>query len=173
MRVTSSSKIACERSNSACFGLLFCLCADLLRPVDPLAVAVLSRRHPSNSQPEGADPVARVTYVAALIGDLEDFVGEVFKLTCTRENVPAAKFLIASEPAAYRGFGRHPRVRTDGPKAFNGSVKLSGMLKSICPIFKKYPEADEPQPERRLEIIFFLRPWSSDRRELRPLPRDG
>jgi hypothetical protein len=30
-----------------------------------LAVAVLSRRHPSYSQPEGADPVARVTYVAA------------------------------------------------------------------------------------------------------------
>ena len=81
--------------------------------------------------------MARVTYVAALIGDLEDFVGEVFKLTCTRENVPAAKFLIASEPAAYRGFGRHPRVRTDGPKAFNGSVKLSGMLKSICPIYSR------------------------------------
>jgi len=32
-------------------------------------------------------------------GDLEDFVGEVFKLTCPRESVPAAKFLIASEPA--------------------------------------------------------------------------
>ena len=31
-------------------------------------------RHPSHSQPEGADPVARVTYVAALIGDLEDFL---------------------------------------------------------------------------------------------------
>jgi hypothetical protein len=26
--------------------------------------------------------VARVTYVAAVIGDLEDFVGEVFNLTC-------------------------------------------------------------------------------------------
>jgi len=35
-----------------------------------------------------------------------------------RESVPAAKFLIASEPAAYCGFRRHPGVRTDGPKAF-------------------------------------------------------
>jgi hypothetical protein len=42
-----------------------------------LAVAILSRRHPSNSQPEGANPVARVMYVAAVIGDLEHFVGEV------------------------------------------------------------------------------------------------
>jgi hypothetical protein len=29
-----------------------------------------ARRHPSYSQPKGADPVARVTYVAAVIGDL-------------------------------------------------------------------------------------------------------
>ena len=59
-----------------------------------------------------------MTYVAAVIDDLEDFVGEIFNLPCPRQSVPAAKFLIASEPAAYRGFGRHPRVRTDGPKAF-------------------------------------------------------
>jgi hypothetical protein len=59
-----------------------------------------------------------VTYVAAVIGDLEHFVGEIFNLPCPRQSVPAAKFLIASEPAAYRGFRRHPGVRTDGPKAF-------------------------------------------------------
>ena len=39
--------------------------------------------------------MARVTYVAAVIGDLEHLVGEVFNLTCPRESVPAAKFLIA------------------------------------------------------------------------------
>jgi hypothetical protein len=64
------------------------------------------------------DPVTRVTYVAAVIGDLEHFVGEVLNLKCPRESVPAAKFLIASEPAAYCGFRRHPGVRTDGPKTF-------------------------------------------------------
>jgi len=62
--------------------------------------------------------VARVTYVAAVIGNLEHFVGEVLNLKCPRESVPAAKFLIASEPAAYRGFRRHPGVLTDGPKTF-------------------------------------------------------
>ena len=35
-----------------------------------LALHEEPRAHPSHSQPEGADPVARVTYVAALIGDL-------------------------------------------------------------------------------------------------------
>ena len=62
--------------------------------------------------------MARVTYVAVVIGDLEHFVGEVLNLKCPRESVPAAKFLIASEPAAYCGFRRHPGVRTDGPKTF-------------------------------------------------------
>jgi hypothetical protein len=62
--------------------------------------------------------VARVTYVAAVIGNLEHFVGEVLNLKYPRESVLAAKFLIASEPAAYCGFRRHPGVRTDGPKTF-------------------------------------------------------
>ena len=45
-----------------------------------------------------------MTYVAAVIDDLEDFVGEIFNLPCPRQSVPAAKFLIASEPAAYVAF---------------------------------------------------------------------
>jgi hypothetical protein len=62
--------------------------------------------------------MARGTHVAAVIGDLEHFVGEVLKLTCPRQSVPAAKFLMASEPTAYCGLRRHPGARTDGPKAF-------------------------------------------------------
>jgi hypothetical protein len=39
---------------------------------------------------------------------LDDFEGEVFRLTLARESVRAAKFLIAGEPAEHRGFGRIP-----------------------------------------------------------------
>ena len=54
----------------------------------------------------------------AVVGDLEDFEGEVFRLTLARESIRLAKFLIAGEPAEHRGFGRHPGVGTDRPKAF-------------------------------------------------------
>jgi len=49
----------------------------------------------------------------AVVGDLEDFLGEVFRLTLACEGIRAPKFLIAGEPAEYRGFGRHPGVGTD------------------------------------------------------------
>jgi hypothetical protein len=76
-------------------------------------------------------------YVAAVIDDLEDFVGEIFNLPCPRQSVPAAKFLIASEPAAYRGFRRHPGVRTDGPKAFTveepkAVAQTTGWSSAVC-----------------------------------------
>src|SRR4029077_3707449 len=63
---------------------------------------------------------AGLLYVVAttVVGDLEDFVGEVIRLTLACEGIRAAKFLIAGEPAEYRGFGRHPWVGTDGPQAF-------------------------------------------------------
>jgi hypothetical protein len=58
--------------------------------------------------------VARVTYVAAVIGNLEHFVSEVLNLTCPREGVPAAKFRMASEPAAYRGFSLTRPPKSNG-----------------------------------------------------------
>ncbi len=78
-----------------------------------------------------ADPEAGVTYVAAFVGDLEAFVGEIFYLTLARGGVPAAKFLIASEPAAYRGFGRHPGVRTDCPKAFTVDDPVADLFSDL------------------------------------------
>jgi hypothetical protein len=44
--------------------------------------------------------------------------GEVFSVTLARESVRAAKFLIAGEPAEYRGSGRHRGIGADGPEAF-------------------------------------------------------
>jgi hypothetical protein len=43
----------------------------------------------------------------AVVGDLEDFEGEVFRLTRAREGIRLAKFLIAGKPPKYRGSGRH------------------------------------------------------------------
>jgi hypothetical protein len=103
-----------------------------------LSVAVLSRRPPGHHPFEGLDLEALAGDVllikdpahfaidsgllnvvaTAVIGDLEDFVGEVFRLTLAGEGIRAAKFLVAGEPAEYRGFGRHPWVGTDGPQAF-------------------------------------------------------
>jgi hypothetical protein len=42
---------------------------------------------------------------AAVVGDFEDFVSEVFRLTLARENIQLAKFLIVGEPTEYRGSG--------------------------------------------------------------------
>jgi IS66 Orf2 like protein len=60
---------------------------------------------------------------AAVVCDLEDFVSEVFRLTLARENIELAKFLIAGEPAEYRGSGRHtPRLRySRAPSSIEGS----------------------------------------------------
>jgi hypothetical protein len=55
---------------------------------------------------------------AAVVGDLEDFVSEVFRLTLARQSIQLAKFLIAGEPAEYRGSGRHRGIGADGPQAF-------------------------------------------------------
>ena len=65
------------------------------------------------------------TYVVAtaVVGDLEDFVGEVFRLTLACEGIRATKFPIAGEPAKHRGFGRHPWVGTDRPKSLSGNIK--------------------------------------------------
>jgi hypothetical protein len=65
--------------------------------------AVFPGCHPARRQLEGTDPAAGVTYVAEAVSDLEDCADKVFRLAFARDNVPAAKFLIASEPAAYRG----------------------------------------------------------------------
>jgi hypothetical protein len=54
---------------------------------------------------------------AAVGGDREGFEGEVFSVTLARESIRAAKFLIAGEPAEYRGSGRHRGIGTDGPQA--------------------------------------------------------
>jgi hypothetical protein len=62
--------------------------------------------------------------VAAVVGDLEDFVSEVFRLTLARKNIQVAKFLIASEPAEYRGSSRHRGIGTDGPQAFTWRSEL-------------------------------------------------
>ena len=83
-----------------------------------LAFAVFPGCHPARRQLEDTDPAAGVTYVAAAVSDLEDFEAEAFSLTLARESVPAAKFLIVGEPAAYRGFGRHRGISADGPEAF-------------------------------------------------------
>jgi hypothetical protein len=103
-----------------------------------LAVAVLSERHAGQHPIERLDLEALAGEVllikdpghfaigsslldvvaTAVVGDLEDFEGEVFRLTRARESVRAAKFLIAGEPAEHRGFGRHPGVGADRPKAF-------------------------------------------------------
>ena len=53
---------------------------------------------------------------AAVGGDREGFQGEVFSVTLARESVRAAKFLIAGEPAEYRGSGRHRGIGADGPR---------------------------------------------------------
>jgi hypothetical protein len=55
---------------------------------------------------------------AAVGGDREGFEGEVFSVTLARESVRAAKFLIAGEPAEYRGSGRHRGIGTNDPEAF-------------------------------------------------------
>ena len=87
-----------------------------------LSVAVLSRRHPGHDPFERLDLEALAVDVllikdpghfsinsgllyvvaTAVVGDLEDFVGEVFRLTLACEGIRAAKFLIAGEPAEYR-----------------------------------------------------------------------
>jgi len=89
-----------------------------------LTVAIPSSRHPGHDRFEGFDLEALageillikdpghfaidsdLFYVvaAAVVGDREDFEGEVFSLTPARESVRAAKFLIAGEPAEYRSF---------------------------------------------------------------------
>jgi len=62
---------------------------------------------------------------AAVAGDREGFQGEVFSVTLARESVRAAKFLIAGEPAEYRGSGRHRGIGTDGPEAFTVEEPLA------------------------------------------------
>jgi hypothetical protein len=95
------------------------------------AVAVLSRRHPARRQFEETDPAAGVTYVAAAVSDLEDCVGKVFRLTLARESVRAAKFLIAGEPAEYRGSGRHPGVCTDCSEALTIDEPLADRISDL------------------------------------------
>ena len=107
-------------------------------PTVGLLIAVLFGRHPGQDRFEGIDLEALAGEIllikdpshfavdsglfhvvaAAVVDDREDFEGEVFNLTPARESVRAAKFLIASEPAAYRGFGRHRGIGADGPETF-------------------------------------------------------
>ncbi len=56
--------------------------------------------------------------VAGVVDDFQHLVHQVFDLTLARDGVRAAKFLMAGEPAEYRGSGRHRGIGTDGPKAF-------------------------------------------------------
>ena len=90
-----------------------------------LLVAVPSGRHPGQDPIEGRNPEALVGEVllikdpghfaigsglfyvvaAAVVGDLEDFVGEVFRLTLARENIQVAKFLIV----VFRSHQRIPK----------------------------------------------------------------
>jgi hypothetical protein len=52
------------------------------------------------------------------IDQINPSLEQVFRPTAAREDVTAAKFLIAREPTAYRGFGRHQGISTDGPETF-------------------------------------------------------
>ena len=99
-----------------------------------LRVAVLSRRHPGQDHFAGLNSEALAGEVllikdqghfaidsgrlyvvtAAVVGDREGFEGEVFSVTLARESVPAAKFLIAGEPAEYRGYDAARRARGGG-----------------------------------------------------------
>ena len=69
---------------------------------------------------------------AAVVGDFENFVGEVFRLILARASIQLAKFLIASEPAEYRDSGRHCGIGTDGPQAFTvDEPKLHGCARQL------------------------------------------
>jgi hypothetical protein len=54
----------------------------------------------------------------AVAGRAREYRGEVFRLTLARQSVQLAKFLIAGEPAEYRGSGRYRGIGTDSPEAF-------------------------------------------------------
>ena len=68
---------------------------------------------------------------AAVGGDREGFQGEVFSVTLARESVRAAKFLIAGEPAEYRGSGRHRGIGADGPEAFTVDEPAAGLRRPV------------------------------------------
>jgi hypothetical protein len=71
----------------------------------------------------------------AVIGDLEDFVGEVFRMTLARENIQLAKFLSAGEPAEHRGSRWHCGIGTDGPEAFTDDepAQIVSAISALCP----------------------------------------
>ena len=84
-----------------------------------LAVAVFLGRQVGQRPFAGLDPEATVFDVlAAVVGDFPDLVKQVFSQTVVRQSVPAPKFLVAGEPAEYRGSGRHRGIGADGPEAF-------------------------------------------------------
>ncbi len=55
---------------------------------------------------------------AAVVGDFQDLVHQVFSQTLARESVPALKFLVAVEPTEHSGSVRHPGIGTNNAKAF-------------------------------------------------------
>jgi hypothetical protein len=65
------------------------LAGDVLLVKDPGHVAI--------------DPGLSYVVATAVVGDLQDFEGQVFCLTLAREGVGPAKFPIAGEPAERRG----------------------------------------------------------------------
>jgi hypothetical protein len=77
------------------------------------AVAVFLRRQVGQYPSADLDPAATVFDVlAAVVGDFPNFVAQVFSQTVARDRVRAAKFLIAGEPAEYRGSSRHRGIGT-------------------------------------------------------------
>jgi hypothetical protein len=149
-------------------------------PTVGLLIAVLSGRHPGHDRFEGIGLEALAGEIllikdpghfaidsdlfhvvaAAVVGDREDFEGEAFNLTLARESVRSAKLLMPAEPAAYRSFGRHRGIGTNGPEAFTVDEPVADRFSDLGTVTGRKCEAGQvervriarsPRPRQRLD----------------------
>ena len=94
---------------------------------------------------------------AAVVGDFEDFVSEVFRLTLACENIQLAKFLIAGGPAEYGGSALSAE---DEPDVAERAISERDSVRVDNSLLRWQPKSLAAQ--RAVQLAHFPPPWSAE-----------